>query len=53
MNTLVYFAGTEILSWVVPVVVALNVAAFTVMIVRASRHLWALDFEANVDGAPR
>ena len=53
LNTFVFFAGTEIFSWGVPVVVALNVIAFTVMVVRASRHLWQIDYEANVDGNPR
>ncbi len=53
LNTVVYFTGTEIFSWGVPVVVALNVCAFAVMVVQSSRHLWQLDYEANVDGAPR
>ena len=53
LNTFVYFAGTEIFSWGVPVVVGLNVIAFAVMVIRASRHLWQLDYETNVHGLPR
>jgi archaetidylinositol phosphate synthase len=53
LNTIVYFTGTEIFSWGVPVVVALNVMAFAVMVVQTGRQLWAIDYDANVDGAPR
>ncbi len=53
LNTLVYFAGTEIFSWGVPVVVAVNVLAFAVMVMQTSRTLWQIDYEANVDNAPR
>lgn len=53
LNTFVFFAGTEIFSWGVPVVVALNVFAFLVMAAQTSRNLWQVDYEANVDGAPR
>jgi phosphatidylglycerophosphate synthase len=53
LNTFVYFAGTEIFSWGVPVVLALNVAAFLMMAVQTSRNLWRIDVETNVDGAPR
>ena len=53
INTIVYFTGTEIFSWGVPVLLALNVAAFLVMVIQASRPLWQLDYEANVDNQPR
>ncbi len=53
LNTFVYFAGTAIFSWGVPLILALNVAAFLMMVVQTSRNLWAIDYEANVDGAPR
>ena len=53
LNTLVYFAGTEIFSWGVPVVVGLNVFALLVMAAQTSRTLWRVDYEANLDGAPR
>ena len=53
LNTLVYFVGTEVFSWGVPIVVALNVAAFLVLTVQTSRNLWAIDYENNVDQAPR
>ncbi len=53
LNTFVYFAGTEIFSWGVPLVVALNVAAFLVLTVQTSKNLWQIDYEANVDGQPR
>lgn len=53
LNTFVYFAGTGIFSWGVPLVVAVNVAALLVLTVQTSRNLWRLDYEANVDGQPR
>lgn len=53
LNTFVYFIGTEVFSWGVPLVVALNVVAFLVMTVQTSRNLWQIDYEANVDDAPR
>lgn len=53
LNTFVWLVGTEIFSWGVPVIVALNVMAFLVMAAQTSRNLWAIDFDANVDGAPR
>jgi archaetidylinositol phosphate synthase len=53
LNTFVFFAGTAIFSWGVPVVVALNVFAFVVMAAQTSRLLWRIDYEANVDQAPR
>ncbi len=53
LNTFVYFVGTEIFSWGVPLVVALNCAAFLMLTVQTSRNLWQIDYEANVDGQPR
>ncbi len=53
LNTLVYVVGTAVFSWGVPVVLAMNIAALVVLAVQTSKQLWALDFEANVDGAPR
>lgn len=53
LNTLVYFLGTNIFSWGVPVILVLNVAAFLVMVVQTSRMLWGIDYDANVDGASR
>ena len=53
LNTFVWLVGTEIFSWGVPAIVALNALAFLVMAVQTSRNLWAIDYEANVDGAPR
>jgi phosphatidylglycerophosphate synthase len=53
LNTFVYFAGTEIFSWGVPVVVALNLFALVVLTAQSSRNLWQLDDEINVDGQPR
>ena len=53
INTIVYFTGTEIFSWGVPALLALNVAAFLVMVIQSSRKLWQLDYEANVDNQPR
>lgn len=53
LNTFVAFVGTEIFSWGVPVVVALNVAALGVLTAQTSSMLWRIDYEANIDGAPR
>ena len=53
LNTFVVAVGTEIFSWGVPVVVALNLAALIVLAAQTSRHLWQLDIEADVDGARR
>ena len=53
LDTFVVFAGTELFSWGVPVVVAVNLAALAVLAVQTSRTLWAIDYEANVDGASR
>ncbi len=50
INSIVVVWGTEIFSWGVPLVVALNLAAFVVMTVQASRTLWRIDIEADVDG---
>ena len=51
LNTFVFFAGTDIFSWGVPVVLALNVVAFVVMAAQTSRNLWRVDVEADVDGS--
>lgn len=53
LNTLVFFVGTAVFSWGVPAVLALNVAALFVLARQTSEQLWAIDYEANVDGAPR
>ncbi len=53
LNTFVYFVGTAIFSWGVPLVVGLNVLAFVTLAAQTSRNLWQIDYEANVDGAPR
>ncbi len=53
LNTFVYFVGTEIFSWGVPAIVALNVAALLMLVVQTSRNLWQIDYDANVDGQPR
>jgi phosphatidylglycerophosphate synthase len=53
LNTFVFFAGTDIFSWGVPVVVALNVVAFVVLAAQTSRNLWQIDYDTNVDNAPR
>ena len=53
LNTFVYFAGTDIFSWGVPVIVALNVGAFITLVVQTSRNLWQIDYETNIDNAPR
>lgn len=50
LNTFVFFAGTAIFSWGVPVIVALNVVALGVLVAQTSRSLWAIDYEADVDG---
>lgn len=51
LNTFVSFVGTAIFSWGVPLIVALNIAALSVLVVQTSRNLWQIDYEADVDGA--
>jgi archaetidylinositol phosphate synthase len=51
LNTFVYFVGTEIFSWGVPVIVGLNLFTLLVLTTQASRNLWRLDAEADVDGS--
>lgn len=53
LNTFVFFAGTDIFSWGVPVILALNVGAFVVMAAQTSGNLWRIDHETNIDNAPR
>ena len=53
LNTLVAAAGTAIFSWGVPVIVAINLMAFLILAGQTSKNLWAIDYEANVDGNPR
>ncbi len=53
LNTLVAAAGTAIFSWGVPVIVAINLMAFLILANQTSKNLWAIDYEANVDGNPR
>lgn len=53
LNVLVYLVGTAVFSWGVPVVLALNIAAFLVLAAQTSSRLWAIDYEANLDNAPR
>ena len=53
LNTFVAAAGTAIFSWGVPVVVAINLLAFLILAGQTGKNLWAIDYEANVDGNPR
>ena len=53
VNTLVYLIGTAVFSWGVPVVLAVNIAALLMLVWQTSTQLWSLDYEANVDNAPR
>ena len=53
LDTFVVAVGTGIFSWGVPLVVALNLIAFGVLTAQSSRNLWRIDYEANVDDAPR
>ena len=53
LNTFVFFVGTAVFSWGVPVIVALNTVAFVVLATQASKNIWQIDYEANVDNQPR
>ena len=53
LNTFVFFIGTDVFSWGVPVIVALNLVALLVLVAQTSRNLWRIDYEANVDDQPR
>ncbi len=53
LNTLVWWVGTEVFSWGVPVVLVLNLVAFVILAAQTSKQLWKIDYETNVDNAPR
>ena len=53
LNTFVFFIGTDVFSWGVPVIVAVNAVAFLVLTVQASKNIWQLDYDSNVDNQPR
>ena len=53
MNTFVYSIGTDVFSWGVPVIAGLNLIAFIVLAAQASKNIWQLDYEANVDNQAR
>ena len=53
LNTLVWWVGTAVFSWGVPVVLGLNIVAFVVLAAQTSSNLWRIDYETNVDNAPR
>jgi phosphatidylglycerophosphate synthase len=53
LNTFVFFIGTEVFSWGVPVIVALNAVALLVLAVQSSKNIWQIDYDANLDGQPR
>ena len=53
LNTVVTIIGTAVFSWGVPLVVALNAVAFVVLAIQSSKNIWAIDYEANVDGQER
>ena len=43
LNTFVFFVGESVFWWGVPVVLAVNVLALTVLVWNTHKHLWALD----------
>lgn len=53
LNTFVFFAGTALFSWGVPVIVGINAIAFLILTVQSSKNIWQIDYETNADGAPR
>jgi phosphatidylglycerophosphate synthase len=53
LNTLVWWVGTGVFSWGVPVVLGLNAIAFVMLAAQTSALLWRIDYETNVDDAPR
>ena len=53
LNTLVWWIGTAVFSWGVPVVMSLNIVALVIMAAQTSAQLWRIDYETNVDDAPR
>ena len=50
LNTLVFFAGTEMFWWGLPIVLAVNCLALLIMVRGTSRQLWVMDYEADLDG---
>ncbi|MDH3681967.1 MAG: hypothetical protein OEV40_18670 [Acidimicrobiia bacterium] len=43
LNTFVFYAGEEVFWWGVPVVLAVNVLALTVLVWQTHKNLWAID----------
>ncbi len=50
INTILFFTGTDLFSWAVPLTLACNVIAIAFVAWRTQLHLWHVDAEANVDG---
>jgi len=49
INTILFFTGTAIFSWAVPLALVGNVIAIAYVAWRTQLHLWQVDAEANVD----
>ena len=47
INTVVFFAGTSILSWAVPALLAANIIGLFVMAYGTHKKLWAIDMAAK------
>lgn len=52
INTVLYFTGTELFAWAVPVALIGHVIAIAFIAWRTQLHLWQVDRAANVDGQP-
>ena len=49
INTILFFTGTGIFNWAVPLALVGNVIAIAYVAWRTQLHLWQVDAEANVD----
>jgi archaetidylinositol phosphate synthase len=48
MNTIVFFTGASVLSWGLPLVLALNTLVLVVLVHRTQQKLWFIDKTANL-----
>lgn len=52
INTVLFFTGTGLFSWAVPLALVGHVAAIAFIAWRTQLHLWRLDAQADVDRSP-
>lgn len=51
LNTFVFFAGTQVLAWGLPVVLGLNLVVLLALVHQTQKRLWAIDKAARLSAA--